>query len=436
LDLCLTCQNGKEKQGTLKYLVVADPRKVLAFIELFLNGNTNNGAVFFYIIYQTKAPQSAAIMNLDSQLNRRKFLKSAGLAIAGTAFGVSSLPFNQSLAATKALGTNSVMGRVNVSPDRVVRTVVGLRPFRPTGFVLKAEKIDSKTIVHNYGHGGGGISLSWGTSTLAVDLALQTQATSFAVLGCGVMGLSTARLLQLRGFPVTIYAKDLPPNTTSNIAAAQWSPVSVYEHGKETTGFMEQFNLASRISNRTFQNYAGDKYGIRWLKNLFLGSDYDYPGGTDLYTEKKQHNDPKTYFGFDMVTEMTTMMIEPPVYLNALLQDFYIAGGKIVVRTFDSLRDVVQLKEKVIINCTGLGAGKLFNDTEIMPIRGQLAVLLPQPEIDYAYIVPSYEDLLYMFPRKDGIILGGTFDYGNWSTEPDAGVSERILNGHRRIASS
>lgn len=376
-------------------------------------------------------------MNEHPDINRRKFLRTAGLAaVAGTAIGFCSGPFNKVHAASRAPLQTAPFNRVNVSADRVIRTVVGLRPFRPAGFVVKLEKVDNKVIVHNYGHGGGGISLSWGTSTLAVDLALQTKGTSFAVLGCGVMGLSTARLLQMKGFPVTIYARDLPPHTTSNIAAAQWSPVSVYEHGKESPAFMDQFRMASRISNRMFQNFIGDKYGVRYLRNIFLGSDIDFPGGKELYPAYQQHQDPKTYFGFDLATEMTTMMIEPPVYLNALLQDFYLAGGKINIRTFDSLRDVTRLKEKVIMNCTGLGAGKLFNDQEIMPIRGQLAVLLPQPEIDYAYIVPSYDDLLYMFPRKDGIILGGTFDYGNWSTEPDEKVNERMLRGHGRIAVS
>lgn len=363
--------------------------------------------------------------------SRRQFLRNTGLAVSGTALGFGSLASHRAVAALQ----NPPFPRVNVAADRIIRTVVGLRPFRPSGFVLKSEKIDSKIIVHNYGHGGGGISLSWGTCTLAVETALQNDAKSFAVLGCGVMGLSTARLLQTKGFPVTIYAKDLPPNTTSNIAAAQWAPVSVYEHGKESPSFMDQFNRAAKISNRMFQNFVGDKYGVRWLKNLFLGSEYDFPGGSELYMSHYQHHDPKTYFGYDLVTEMTTMMIEPPVYLNALLQDFYIAGGKIVVTTFESLRDVTRLKEQVILNCTGLGAGKLFNDAEIMPIRGQLNVLLPQPEIDYGYVVPSYDDLLYMFPRRDGIILGGTFDYGNWSTEPDEKVSERIIAGHKRIAS-
>ncbi|HWM27715.1 MAG TPA: hypothetical protein VNQ14_04605, partial [Woeseiaceae bacterium] len=42
--------------------------------------------------------------------------------------------------------------RVNVSEDRVIRTVTGLRPFRSSGFVVRAEKLGDKTVIHNYGH--------------------------------------------------------------------------------------------------------------------------------------------------------------------------------------------------------------------------------------------------------------------------------------------
>ena len=62
-----------------------------------------------------------------------------------------------------------VLPPVRVSMDRVIRTTVGLRPFRPTGFVLKATKLDHKTLIHNYGHGGSGMSLSWGTATMAAS---------------------------------------------------------------------------------------------------------------------------------------------------------------------------------------------------------------------------------------------------------------------------
>src|SRR2546428_234660 len=144
------------------------------------------------------------------------------------------------------------LARVQVSPDRVIRTVTGLRPFRPSGFVVRAERRDSKVLIHNYGHGGGGVTLSWGTAQLAVDEALQTGQRAAAVLGCGAVGLASARLLQQHGGTVTIYARDLPPNTTSNIAGAQWSPYSVFDEDRLTPEFEAQYVRASHIAYRSF----------------------------------------------------------------------------------------------------------------------------------------------------------------------------------------
>ena len=76
---------------------------------------------------------------------------------------------------------------VNVSASRIIRTIVGLRPFRPSGFVVRAEKLDSKTVIHNYGHGGAGITLSWGTAQLAVEEAANIETRECAVIGCGVV---------------------------------------------------------------------------------------------------------------------------------------------------------------------------------------------------------------------------------------------------------
>src|SRR4051812_34386067 len=92
---------------------------------------------------------------------------------------------------------------VKVARNRIIREVVGLRPFRPDGFVVEAQRLGNKFLIHNYGHGGGGVTLSWGTASLAIDLARDfliarrsAAPVRFAVLGCGVSGLSTARLLQ------------------------------------------------------------------------------------------------------------------------------------------------------------------------------------------------------------------------------------------------
>jgi D-amino-acid oxidase len=71
----------------------------------------------------------------------------------------------------------------------------------------------------------------------------------------------------------------------------------------------------------------------------------------------------------------------------------------------------------------------LFGDTELRPARGQLAILLPQPEVRYAFTGNAG----YMFPRPDGILLGGTFELDEWKAEPEPATIERILASHKRL---
>ena len=116
------------------------------------------------------------------------------------------------------------------------------------------------------------------------------------------------------------------------------------------------------------------------------------------------------------------------MYLPAMMNDFQIAGGKIVVKEFGNRGEVLQLGEPVIINCTGLGSRDLFDDNELIPIKGQLTFLLPQEEVDYIIVGNSG---LYMFPRSDGILLGGTYERNNWDTTPDPEAARRIVSGHQ-----
>jgi D-amino-acid oxidase len=129
------------------------------------------------------------------------------------------------------------------------------------------------------------------------------------------------------------------------------------------------------------------------------------------------------------VSRFTTMLIEPPVFLTAITRDFLLRGGRIHVREFHEQRDLFQLEERVVVNCAGLGARALFGDAELTPIKGQLAILLPQPEVDYIMIKGDY----YMFPRRDGIVLGGTHDRDEWRLDVDPAVTTRILANHRAI---
>jgi glycine/D-amino acid oxidase-like deaminating enzyme len=370
---------------------------------------------------------------MNTRINRRHFLQGA----AATSALLLSTRFARAVDAPRQFAP------VKVARDRVIREVVGLRPYRPSGFVVDAERFGNKLLVHNYGHGGGGVTLSWGTASLALDLARDFLTTSrtrplhFAVLGCGVSGLSTARLLQRRyqngPGTVTIYAKAVPPDTTSNIAGASWSPTSVYEPDQVSGKWSEQFRRACQISNRAFQLLVGPEYGVRWIETYELlrnemELERELPGGDALYPARQVHRDPEHYFGFPFVRQYSTMLIEPSIYLSALLRDFYVAGGRVVVKEFRNRREIARLREPVVFNCTGLGSRELFDDPELEPVRGQLEILLPQPEIDYCYLSSGY-----MFPRRDGIILGGTWDHGDWSLEPNAEQANGILEAHMAI---
>jgi glycine/D-amino acid oxidase-like deaminating enzyme len=395
--------------------------------------------------------------------SRRDFLRGALAAstvlVAARTPGLASTAVARSLAIDERLinrnsrpfNVDRHFAPVKVSRDRVIREVVGLRPYRAEGFVVEAQRAGNKLIVHNYGHGGAGMTLSWGTASLAVDLLSEPGAIApgpsrhrgiisphFAVLGCGVSGLSTACTLQRRyqngGGTVTIYARELPPDTTSNISGAHWSPTTVFDSEVVSAKFNEQFKRACRISNRAFQLLAGTEYGVRWIETYELyrnesSLEAELPGGNDLYPAIEIHRDPEHYFGFPYVKQFSTMLIEPSIYLSALLRDFYIAGGRVVVKAFHSREEIMRLPEPVIFNCTGLGARDLFNDPRLGPVRGQLEVLLPQPEIDYCYLGRGY-----MFPRRDGIILGGTFDHDDWSLLPRADQAQNILDVHAEIA--
>ncbi len=327
---------------------------------------------------------------------------------------------------------------VIVQRERVIRTIAGLRPYRPAGFVVRTERHGDKSITHNYGHGGGGITLSWGSSALAVREGFDSAVRDYAVLGAGVMGLSCARLLQQRGARVTIYARDLPPDTTSNVAGAQWWPTSVYSRAEASAEFLAQFAEAARLSYHRFQLMVGSRYGVRWTRNYIVSDNPISPddpirrGGPleGLAPEVETLAPGEHPFGHAHVKRYTTMMIEPSIYLDALLADFLHAGGRIQVAELRDRADVLALPEARIFNCTGLGARALFGDEALIPAKGQLVFLLPQPEVTYNVLGPG---TTYMFPRRDGILLGGSFERNNWDLAPDPAVTEAILARHQAL---
>jgi glycine/D-amino acid oxidase-like deaminating enzyme len=324
-----------------------------------------------------------------------------------------------------------------ISMDGVIRVVVGHRPYRPAGFVVRSERIGGKTLVHNYGHGGGGISLSWGSSALAVRETRGLPAGDAAVIGSGIMGLTSARLLQDAGWQVTIYTRNTWRHTTSNVAAGEWSPFSVYDVHAIGPDFLPQFLRAARISHHAYTNLTGADYGIRWLETWSL-SEHPFPAGeppdplSDLFAYRRNFGPGEHPFSTPHARCFVTMQIDPGVLLRRLVRDFQSAGGKFVMRTFATADAVLSLREPVIFNCTGLGSRELFGDTQLTAAKGQLVFLPPDPAIDYM-LFGSGKGILYMFPRSDVLLLGGTFQRDDFSLHPEAEQTERIVTEHQRI---
>jgi D-amino-acid oxidase len=381
-------------------------------------------------------------------MRRRTFLTTGSMAAVGFSFGACATNPKPAQVARRPPVN---LAPVDASWDRIIRTTVGLRPHRDAGFVLKADKLDDKLLVHNYGHGGAGMSLAWGTGLMAAEFATEHQARQAAVIGCGSVGLTCARQLQRRGFDVTIYAMAVPPYVTSNMSLAGFTPNSgLVDPERRTPAWDAQYRRAADISYRQLQLLAGPHYGVSWLDNYSLLNELRQPQpqtperpslNDGLLIEEEVLQPGEHPFPTKYALRSPQIRIEPSIYLDNLVRDFQLWGGRIVVRKFETPRELAALREPIVVNCTGLGAKDLFGDQELLPLKGQLTVLTPQPEVNYhtnggVPPVPGASLGIHMMARSDGIILGGTSQRGVWTLEPDEAERKRVVDSHIAVFSA
>ncbi|HZT78128.1 MAG TPA: FAD-dependent oxidoreductase [Vicinamibacterales bacterium] len=378
-------------------------------------------------------------------MNRRTLLQTGGLAFAG--FGIGACRTTGSVAPASAAPHRPPLRLtpVRISFDRIIRTTVGLRPHRDSGFVLRAEKLGAKTVIHNYGHGGTGMSLSWGLGAAVADLARDAGERRIAVLGCGAPGLCSARQLQRRGYDVTIYAATVPPETTSNMSLAGFTPTTaLVTNEKRTPAWDAQFLRAAEISYRELQLLVGRDYGVYWI-DTYNGTDdptrrggggneNNYATDADLLPDYLRPNRLRDIYGpgehpfpTKFAVRSIALAIDPNKYMDALVKDFVLFGGRIVVRRFDTPADLASVPESVLVNCTGLGSATLFGDTELVPIKGQLTVIPPQAGVDYRAggRLANMDTGASINPRSDGIVIGNLQVRGDASLTPDPEVIKR-----------
>lgn len=336
------------------------------------------------------------------------------------------------------------------------RITVCTRPFRAQGPRLEAERVGDKLVVHNYGHGGSGWSLSWGSAAAVVGLALQGGAGEVAVVGCGALGLTAAIALQRAGANVTIYAKDLPPDVRSSRATGSWTPdARVALADAVDAGFAARWEQMARVSFAEFEGSLSlEGEPIRRQPRYFLAD-----REPDSALAKRVEDDP---IGFLHLEHRLENLVAPPVdlrpgmhpfgelycrrftifrfditaYSQYLLDEFRSRGGVIQQTEFYDAREFASLSEPVIVNCTGYGARTLFGDESLTPIRGQINWLPAQAEVDYSL---QWENL-NVVSRPDGMVvqLGGGADPSGWNDpneEPSLQEAEDAIRKLVRLQS-
>ena len=392
-------------------------------------------------------------------MNRRAFLQQssawAGLGMAGLTAGCDG---GQNMpAANGALPYYDAVGPIvpiRAHPDRIFRTTVCLRPFRAAGPRMDVEQVGNRVVVHNYGHGGSGWSLSWGAAEVAVAKARAAALNSreVAVIGCGALGLTAAIIAQRAGLRVTIYAKDRPPDVRSARATGVWSPDSrIALTSAAAPEFAGQWEAMARSSFAMYQSYLGMAGApIEWTDRYFL-SDTDPTGGNESgggpgapaaaapkrefahYESRIDDITPDIEalpagshpFPTKYASRTSSMTFNVADYARQLMNDFLIAGGTFETREFHSPQDVASVPQAVLINCPGYGGRQLWSDESIIPVRGQIAWLIPQEGAHYGLI---YKEL-NVVARRDGIVVqpipgGDDFGFNDDNEQPDHQAAE------------
>jgi glycine/D-amino acid oxidase-like deaminating enzyme len=380
-------------------------------------------------------------------MQRRQFLRGSAALLSAAPLGAAvaaDIPAVSGSSAATLLSDSRDLAPLVASPDRIIEMNVCTRPFRAQGPRIELERIGRKQVVHNYGHGGSGWSLSWGSGLLATQMAQNTGRQQIAIVGCGAIGLTTALVAQQAGLGVTIYAKERPPYVRSQFATGSWTPDSRICSSEFAPAFAERWEAMARYSFRRYQSLlgaAGDPIEWRDMYNLSdnppgtpaphgESAEPDYPDFEDTLIpdltprsvdlSALQHPFPAPY-----VRRRPALLFNIAGYSRLLMAEYLAAGGRIETFTLSDRGDFSAIEERTIINCTGYGARALLGDDTIIPVRGQTCKLIPQPELHYGFNYGSRKVSVY--PRRDGLLVQaqaeGDFNNDKENLDPSESIS-------------
>lgn len=247
------------------------------------------------------------------------------------------------------------------------------------------------------------------------------------VVGCGVSGLSCGIRLLEQHFAVTLVAEKLPPQTTSNIAAAFWYPFKAYP--------LQRVERWSQVSlDEFYRLMATPEAGVAAAPLIEL---YPTPTPPPWWAGLVRRCRPipisELPLGYQSGYEAEVPLIETPLYMTYLLERFRRLGGQIEQQRISRLAALAE-SGRLVVNCSGLGAYEIAGDEAVYPIRGQI-IRVRRPDADRRILNALQEQALtYIVPRSQDCILGGTAEEHNWSLAAQPDTAAGILQRARMLA--
>ncbi|WP_329409681.1 FAD-binding oxidoreductase [Streptomyces sp. NBC_00704] len=240
------------------------------------------------------------------------------------------------------------------------------------------------------------------------------------VIGAGVIGLTTAVLLAEAGHAVRVDAELLPADTTSAAAGASWDPF-----------LAEPADLVERWSRETLRVLVGlgadARTGVRLVEGTHESRvPRDVPAWAP-WVDAVPCDPGELRPGYAEGWRYRAPVVDMPAYLARLVDRLTAAGGRLRRYRHDSL-DEALAEAPVVVNCTGTGSRALAGDPSVQAVRGQL-VVVENPGIRTFFCddTPDAEELTYLYPQSDVVVLGGTSDWGSWDLRPDPAAAREIV---------
>lgn len=241
------------------------------------------------------------------------------------------------------------------------------------------------------------------------------------VVGAGVAGLTAAVRLAESGLRVEVWSSAAPERTTSAAAVAAWGLHGVNAVGRAAQWSRETFDELVRLLDEPAA-------GVRMVRGIEASRrEAAFPEWMERLPGARPCRPEELPAGFTSGLHYSVPMVDMPTYLRYLLGRLAAAGGRLRLTTVASLGEAADVAGTVV-NCTGIGAVRLADDAELLPIRGQL-VITTNPGLHdfFGEDTGDSPELLYVYPLRDRVLLGGTAEVGRWQLEPDPGTARRIL---------